>query len=275
MKQSSKTPWIGLSGLVLTLCIGLFGPAALAQTYYFTQDAPTTLTTVNTYVTDAGGSSLFQFDGATGNFSSANAIKVEQNAAVLIHEYVTAGWTTPPFTGNFSLDEGFASFSGTDALWINPNNAPFIAAQPDDTTPLYVSAWGDGTWTISVTFEVDDINLYTGFFIEGRHYADDRVAASLNGQAITLPSVSQDDDWNWNPPATSKVFLSSALFQNGTNTLVFTIDNTNPESEAPGPSGLMAFGRLGADLIPEPAVAFLAGLAGLLLLGRRSRRRAE
>lgn len=261
-----------MAGLFLTCS----APLGMTQTYYFTQGAATTATNVNTYVTDASGIAQFTLGDTTLDFVGATEIIEEQNAAVLIHEYVTAGWTTPPFTGDFSLDESFPSFSGSQALWINPNNAPFIADQPPDTDPLNVSSWGDGTWEVSITFNIDDVNLYSGFFLEGRHYADDSVTATLNGTAITLPSTNTAASWNFNPPAVSSVSIDSSLLLSGSNVLVFTIDNTNPETDLnQGPSGLMAFGRIGATMVPEPTTAVLAGLAGLVLIGRRRTRQTR
>lgn len=245
-----------------------------AQTYYFTQGAATTATNVNTYVTDASGSAQFVLGDTTFDFTTATGIVQEQDAAVLIHAYVTAGWTTPPGTGDFSLDVAFPSFSGSQALWINPNNAPDVAAAPLPTDPQDVSAWGDGTWEVSITFNIDDVNLYSGFFLEGRHYADDVVTATLNGTAITLPSANTAEQWNFNPPAVSSTSLDSSLFVTGVNTIVFTIDNTNPETELNvGPSGLMAFGRVGATLVPEPSTVALIGLAAVSLIGRRRSQR--
>jgi hypothetical protein len=261
-------------GALATILFGLLPGVCHAQTYYFTQGAATTSTAVNTYVTDASGMAQFVLSGTTGDFTSATGIIQEQDAAVLIHAYVTAGWTTPPNTGDFSLDEDFPSFSGSQALWINPNNAPGVAAAPLPTDPQDVSSWGDGTWSVSITFNIDDVNLYSGFFIEGRHYADDVVTATLNGQAITLPSANTAEDWNFNPPAVSSNVLDSSLFVTGVNTIVFTIDNTNPETELNmGPSGLMAYGRIGATLVPEPSTVALIGLAAVTLIGRRRSQR--
>lgn len=261
--------------MLTALLFGLLPNVSQAQTYYFTQGAATTSTTVNTYATDASGVAQFTLGTRTLDFSSATAIVVEQNAAVLIHEYVEAGWTTPEFTGDFNLNESFPSFSGSQALWINPNNAPYIADQPPGTDPLNVSSWGDGTWQVSITFNINDVNLYSGFFLEGRHYADDIVTATINGVAITLPSANTADDWNWNPPAVSSVSLASSMFVTGTNTIVFTIDNTNPETTLnEGPSGLMAYGRIGATLVPEPTSALLIGAGSFALIAfRRTRRK--
>lgn len=260
------------AGLLAAVALAFATNTSQAQTYYFTQAAPTTSTTVNTYVTDASGIAQFTLGTTTLDFTTATAIVQEQDAAVLIHAYVTAGWTTPPNTGDFSLDVAFPSFSGSQALWMNPNNAPYVADAPLPTDPQNVSSWGDGTWDVSMTFNIDDVSLYSGFFIEGRHYADDVVTARINGTAITLPSANTAEDWNWNPPATSSNALSASLFQTGTNTITFTINNTNPETELnEGPSGLMAFGRIGATLVPEPSTLALVGIAGLALMGRRRR----
>ncbi len=264
-----KTFNLGLGALALLLTSFLPG-VSQAQTYFFTQGAATTATNVNTYVTDASGSAQFALGATTLDFTTATAIIQEQDAAVLIHAYVTAGWTTPEFTGDFSLDQSFPSFSGSQALWINPNGAPGFADAPLPTDPQTVSSWGDGTWQVSITFNVSDVNLYSGFFIEGRHYADDVVTGTLNGQALTLPSANTENDWNFNPPAVSSIALDSSLFVTGVNTIVFTIDNTNPETALnEGPSGLMAYGRVGATLVPEPSTVALIGLAAVTLIGRR------
>lgn len=262
------------AGLLTALLLGILPNASQAQTYYFTQGAKTTSTTVNTYSTDASGVANFTLGTRTLDFSTATGIVVEQNAAVLIQEYVEAGWTTPANTGDFSLNESFPTFSGSNALWINPNNAPYIAVQPPGTDPLNVSSWGDGTWQVSITFNIDDVSLYSGFFLEGRHYADDFVTATLNGQTITLPSTNTTDNWNWNPPAVSSVSLASSMFVTGINTIVFTIDNTNPETDLnEGPSGLMAYGRIGAVAVPEPTSALLISVGSIALVALRRTRR--
>lgn len=261
-------------GALATLLFGLLPGVCHAQTYYFTQGAATTSTTVNTYVTDASGAGQFSLGATTEDFETATSIIIEQDAAVLIHAYVTAGWEPgpPAEPGNFSLDVAFPSFSGSQALWINPNNAPgspeFPPGAPDD-----VSGWGSGTWEVSITFNIDDVSLYSGFFIEGRHYADDVVTATLNGDAITLPSTNDPDDWNFNPPAVSSISLDASLFNTGVNTIVFTIANTNPVNIDFGPSGLMAYGRIGATLVPEPSTVALIGLAAVTLIGRRRSQR--
>lgn len=257
------------------LLVSVFVPfTAYSQTNYFTQGAATTSTTVNTYATDTSGFSQLSLGSTTFDFMTATELIQEQDAAVLIHAYVTAGWTTPEFTGDFSLDDSFPSFSGSQAMWVNPNNAPYVAAAPLITDPQNVSSWGDGTWQVSLTFNVSDVALYTDFFIEGRHYGDDIVTATLNGMVIALPSKNIAENWNWNPPATSSNSLASSLFVTGDNVILFTIDNTNPEvAEVEGPSGLMAFGRIGATLVPEPSSALLLGVACVVLLSRRNLRR--
>lgn len=245
-----------------------------AQTYYFTQGAATTATNVNTYSTDINGISQFTLGNTSGDFIDAGELIEEQNAATLIHAYITAGWDSSG-TGNFDLDEAFPTFSNSQALWMNPDGATQFADQPENTDPLEVSAWTDGTWEASITFTIDDVSLYTGFFIEGQHYADDSVTMTINGHVIDVPSVNVG--WQNNPPGVTQIAIDSAFLNSGTNanTITFTVTNFNPEtSNDEGPSGLMGYGRIGATAVPEPTTVALAGLAGLVLFGRRRAVRA-
>lgn len=272
--RTSHRKGIGSFGLaaLTALVIGLLPGVSHAQTYYFTQGAATTATNVNTYVTDASGIAQFELGNTTLDFTDAVNLIAEQNAADLIQIYVEAGWATPP--GNFSINESFPSYSGSQALWMNPDGATLTAEQPPNTPPLNVSAWSAGTWQAVIEFNIDDVNLYTGFFIEGRHYADDSVTLTINGNAVTIPSVNGPNQWQFNPPAASSASIDPSYLQTGTNVMVFTISNTNPETPLDeGPSGLMAYGRIGATLVPEPSGIALIGLAAVGLIGRRRARR--
>jgi hypothetical protein len=252
-----------------------------AQTYYFTPTGPTTATNRNTYSTSSAGIDFFFTLGTTtGDFVLSTDVTSDTDSSAIIAAYVAAGsdydgdgtstdGSTPPWVvpaGDFSLNTSFTTYAGSHALWMNPNN-PTTVQQYQGIT---ADAWTYGTWEAVVTFQVDDVNLYGGFFLEGQTYADDEVTLTLNGHVISVPS--QNTAWQLNPPPASQVMLDPSFLATGANTLVFTIANTNPGASPIGPSGLAAYGRVGGTLaVPEPGTAGLIAFAmtGLILSRRR------
>lgn len=267
------------AGLFTALLLGVLPSTSQAQTYYFTEGGPTTATNVNTYFTGTAAGdgeaslSTFQLGTVTGSFSGTNpatALVSEPQGAELIQAYVNSGepWVPADATFNLATPGAYTSFSGQQALWMNPNNAPGT----ESYGPITASAWGGGTWNAEVTFEIDDVSLYSGFFIEGQHYADDSITATLNGHVISLPSVNVG--WQNAPAAASSFTIDSSYFIDGVNTLVFTITNSNPTPPGlVGPSGFDGYGRIGATLVPEPTSALLIGTGSIALLALRRTRR--
>jgi hypothetical protein len=252
-----------------------------AQTYYFTPTGPTTATNRNTYSTSAAGIDYFFTLGTTtGDFTTSTDLTSDNDSSDIIAAYVAAGsdydgdgtstdGSTPPWVvpaGDFSLNTSFTTYAGTHALWMNPNN-PTTVQQYNGIT---ADAWTYGTWQAVVTFQIDDVTLYNGFFLEGQTYADDVVTLTLNGNVISVPS--ENTAWQFNPPPPSQVALNSSYLVTGANTLVFTINNTNPGASPIGPSGLAAYGRIGATAVPEPGTVGLVAVALTGLMLRRRRR---
>lgn len=241
-----------------------------AETYYFTPTGPTTLTTRNTYSTSSVGIDyFFELGTKTGDFGGSTELTSDSDSANIIAEYVKDGSAaTPPWVvpaGDFSLNKTFTTFSNSQALWMNPNNPTTMQVYNGITA----DAWTYGSWEAVVTFQIDDVTLYDNFFLEGRTYADDEVTLTLNGHLISVPS--QNTAWQFNPPPVSQVILDSSYLKSGSNTLVFTIANTNPGESDTGPSGLMAYGRIGAQSVPEPGTVGLIAIAvtGIMMSRRR------
>lgn len=251
-----------------------------AETYYFTPTGPTTATNRNTYSTSANGIDYFFTLGTTtGDFQTSTALTSDSDSSAIIAAYVAAGsdydgdgtstdGSTPPWVvpaGNFSLNSSFPTYSNSQALWMNPNNPTTVQSYQG----INADAWTYGTWQAAVTFQIDDVNLYSSFFLEGQTYADDQVTLTLNGHVISVPS--QNTAWQFNPPPAAPVILDPSYLQTGANTLVFTIANTNPGASDTGPSGLVAYGRVGAQAVPEPGTVGLIAFAvtGLFMSRRR------
>lgn len=267
---------------VALVAMGLWGALmqTQAQTYYFTPTGPTTATNRNTYSTSAAGIDYFFSLGATtGDFGGSDGLNSDGDSAAIIAAYVQAGsdfdgdgtstdGSNPPWVipaGTFSLNTAFPTYSGSQALWMNPNNPTTVQSFEG----IQADAWTYGTWQAVVEFQIDDVSLYVDFFLEGQTYADDEVTLTLNGNVISVPS--QNTAWQFNPPPAAQVFLDPSSLISGANTLIFTINNTNPGASPIGPSGLAAYGRIGATLIPEPSTALLVLAGGGFLLRRRRR----
>lgn len=267
------------AGLFTALLFGILPSLSQAQTYYFTQGAATTATNVNTYFTGTAAGvgeaslSTFTLGTITGSFDGttpSTALVSEPQGAELIQAYVNSGesWVPPGGTFDLATPGAYTSFSGEQALWMNPNNAPGT----ESYNSITASAWGGGTWDAEITFEVDDLSLYSGFFIEGQHYADDSITATLNGHVISLPSINVG--WQNAPAAASSFSIDSSYFVEGTNTLVFTIANSNPTPPGlVGPSGFDGYGRIGAVMVPEPTSVLLIGAGSIALVALRRTRR--
>jgi hypothetical protein len=150
---------------------------------------------------------------------------------------------------------------GGHASWVGPQ-----ANQDTGTTggPINGSNCCKGTTTYSVTFSLAGFNLPTTT-LELILAGDDSVTETLNGHAITTGATTYSSTTTFGPTNESANLLA------GTNTLVFTVNNSGG-----GPTGLDAFFELTDGLAtPEPQTFALAGLA-LACLGafRFARRKA-
>ena len=244
------------------LVAGLPSLVGAAETY-FTQGSPTSSPTVDTFNT--GSTPLgMMWGGGVGAFASSTAALANSQGLPYIDAVASTG--APGGNSALTIDTNFPSFAGVQNIFVTPDNAPSSDTRDGFTTGTWNGTSMADYWDMVVTFNVDDLSLYSEFFLDSRSYGDDSISGILNGNPLSLAST--NPNWYTDPGAVGRTMIPASNLFAGSNTLILRVAN-----DFAGASGIAAYGRFGATQVPEPTGSLLGALAGGVLLARRARKK--
>ena len=123
---------------------------------------------------------------------------------------------------NFSIDDSFPDFNGEDAEFLTTGEqgtGGLDADDPDDIPDVgtYFSINHQGhnqnydlkAFTVQTTFQINNVNNYSGYFLDVRFIADGSVELKINNETLTFLSNTGGNPWYLDPDPRRKDLLIS------------------------------------------------------------------